>query len=414
MRFKFVILIFLVVFLIASISIGNLGTVISFYKDTALLNFLDASYRNDRYPRLNVKDFSEVKMYLNEIIDVEMREGNIKEAINNNLIIADAMGFVTENAKSQIDIMHKFPYGLFVFSRLVSDLKAKDILPPYGNFNNNFLTKDGLILYSDDIDMMKLTSEYIASLDSNELYDKQAFQVGYLNVLKNHWYEMKESGSYGEDGLFFGPRGYTKNALLVFSFLNPQHSDLRYNNIWPTRLGNGSLIRSPVIGLDRRLSEKQAFTFGEYQSYTTHAEKDIAISAGALAATVRHFLDYPRSSKMDIIKYFEKMIEKEADDESEALDGISLGRNLHTLKANPIIVYNNIPGFVYNEMIALVVYSFLQFDNLAQALKAIVHTPGDNDSLVCILAFLYALHDEKVLPDYYLKFLEAKNIKFLN
>ena len=414
MRFKFFVFVFLTLFLITSIYVGNIINFVLFYKDALIINFLGANYKNDRSPILKLEGLVEAQKYIDEQPDIEMVPSTLKEAINKNVIVGNSLGFLSENVKSQKDLITKFPYGLLTLPNLSLDLSTRKVSPPYGTYNHNYLSPAGEIIYSDDLDILKVIADVLKSLNQNQLYKNSDFHKSYTLALKNHWIEMKNSGDYGEDGLYYGKRGYSNMVLLFLANLNPSSVNLKNNMILPNVRSNFSLGKASLIGMERRISEERAFQLGELQSYVIQDDKEIAISCGALALLIKHFSENLHSSKNDIINYWINiLVNRVKKEESIILDAIYLGKSLHNLAVSPIIVYNKIPGSAYDQLLTLAVYSFLEFEDFAEAMKYIIHTPGDNDSLLVMLAFLYGVHDEKAVPDFMLNFFEGKNIKLI-
>lgn len=399
--------------MISSIYIGNIVNFILFYKDEAFIYLLGANFKNDRYPKLKLEEFVEARKYIDEQPDVEMFEADFKKAINNNFIISDALAFLTESVKSQKDLITKFPYGLLTLPNLSLDLSTNKISPHYGNLNNNYLSSTGEIIYSDNLEVLQILSQVIKSLDKSQLEDVD-FIKNYILALKNHWITMKNSGDYGEDGLSYGKRGYSKIILMSLSNLNPEKASFKNDLLLPSIKNNFSTTKSPLIGFDLRISEERVFQLAEEQSYIIQGDKDVAMISGSLALLMSHFSKKLGSSKHEMVDFLIKIVNKNVKEKkSIILDAIFLGKNLHNLSIDPIMVYNKIPGFIFDQFLTLVVYSFLEFDNFAQAMKYILHTPGDNESLLALLSFLYGIYDKKAMPDYMLNFLEGKNIKLL-
>ena len=131
MRFKYYYISILFFILAIFIFLGDIGSRYVYYKNLIWLHYFEISTENTRYPRLSLEDFINTSVYINNIPVLESVASNKREAILNNSKIAEALGFLTENVKSQKDLIHRFPFGIFSISSVVSDLKSKKILAPY-------------------------------------------------------------------------------------------------------------------------------------------------------------------------------------------------------------------------------------------------------------------------------------------
>ena len=232
--------------------------------------------------------------------------------------------------------------------------------------------------------------------------------------MKDHWLKMKKSGSYGEDGLSHGRRGYSKNILSVLSELSTDPSlQNQWNNQWPNRMGNNSLSRAIIIGLDVRLNRDEAFEIGEFQSYITHSDNDISIASGVVASMFNKLMREDNLKKSEVIQYLYDEIKNKASVNSMALKSVEIGRNLANRSLNPILVYSFISGFNYNELLTLLVYSFLYFDDFEDALTYIVHTTGDNDSLAFMLGAMFGAYNKMSLLPEDLVHIEAKDVELM-
>ena len=391
-----------------------MGDRVLYYKDKLILKYLGVSTESSRYPEFSLTDFTQTNRYFSFLSNVYSEISPKKEAIINNAKIGGTLGFVSENVKSQKDLINRFPYGLLSIRSLVLDLKSKNILAPYGNYNNNYLSKDGEILYSDDLELSYLTNQVLNNLSQQEIKQPDVFMKKLATEMRKQWLEMKKSGDYGEDGLYHGKRGYSKNTLLMFSELSPDAiANSHWKNKWPNKVGNDSIVRSWIIGINRNVTdEEDAFKLAQAQSYINNSDADMAIACGAIAATFNKFVNKDKPSKKEIVQYLMDELKKHKGEKSLALEAVKLGIKLNDSFVSPILVYSSISGFAYNELLTNIIYSFLHFKNFESALVKIIHTTGDNDSLSFLLGPLFALHDNISLSPKYLKHLEAKNLDF--
>jgi ADP-ribosylglycohydrolase len=330
----------------------------------------------------------------------------------NNAKIANALGFLTENVKSQKDLIYRFPYGVLNLRNLMLDLKAKKIMPPYGNYNNNYLSNDNTLLYSDDLELCNITHQVLEKLPPEKLNQPKFFAISLAIAMKNHWLLMKKSGDYGLDGLYHGKRGYSKNTLLVLSSLSPEMiAQNQWNNKWPNRSGNDTIVRSWIIGVNNKIaSAEEAYKLAQAQLYITNSDDDMAMAAGSISTLFYKLNKSSKISKKEVMQYLIDDLTTRVGEASPALKAVKLGVNLANKAINPIILYNSIAGFGYADLLTLLVYSFLYFDDFSTALINIVHTTGDNDSLAFILGALFGIYDGKSLSPEYLQYLEAKDI----
>lgn len=413
MKIKYYYILFL--FLALVIFIGDIGGRIIYYSNILWFRYLGVSTETVRYPEITFESYLEINNYIKKIPTFEMMPASKKEAFENNAKLAEALGFLTENVYSQKDLMRRFPYGISNIKDLIADLKTRKILVPYGNFNNNYLTNEGKLIYSDNIDIARIVRQTLDYCHLHNIKHKDNFVQELALNLKNHWLEMKNSGDYGIDGLSHGKRGYSKNMLLVLSELTPiSLSQKDWYNKWPNRFGGNSLIRSLIIGADTRLSKKQVIEFAEAQLHITNSSDDMAIASVVLALTFNKLFENVNMNKQEVIDYMRHEILKLTTSASLSLKSLDLGVSMANKLLNPIIVNSVISGFNYNELLTLVVYNFLYFENFVEALRFIVNTTGDNDSLLFILGGLFGAYDAKTVLPQYIEYLEAKDIKLVD
>lgn len=348
--------------------------------------------------------------------DLETVSLSKREAMTNNAKIGDTLGFLTENVKSQKDLVYRFPHGILNIRSLILDLASKKVIAPYGNYNANYLAINKTLLYSDDLELSYLSSRVLNKLYFEKNINPKSFINSLANAMKDHWLEMKKSGDYGVDGLYHGKRGYSNNTLLVLSSLSAKKIEQsQWSNKWPNRSGNDAIVRSWVIGSNIYLkSEEDAFELGKIQSHITNSDPDMAIASGVISSLFYKITHTENMSKKEITQYLIDNLKKRNNESSFVLKAVELGVNLARRQLNPIMVYSSITGFTYNDLISLMVYSFLYFDNFENALTNIVHTTGDNDSLGYILGALFGAYDGKSLSPVYLEYLEAKDINLIN
>ena len=414
MRFKYYYISILFFILAIFIFLGDIGSRYVYYKNLIWFNYFDISTENTRYPKFTLEDFISTNIYIDSVPILESLASNKRDAILNNSKVGEALGFLTENVKSQKDLIHRFPFGIFSINSVISDLKSKKILAPYGNYNNNYLSDKDTLIYSDDVELANLTYQTLIEIMDEDLAKPIVFVNNLTLKMKDHWLKMKKSGSYGEDGLSHGKRGYSKNILSVLSELSTDLSlQNEWNNKWPNRMGNNSLSRAFIIGLDVRLTRDEAFEIGEFQSYITHSDNDISIAAGVISSLFNKLMKEDNLKKEEVIQYLYDEIKNKASVNSLALKSVEIGRNMANRSLNPILVYNFISGFNYNEMLTLLVYSFLYFDKFEEALTHIVHTTGDNESLAFILGALFGAYNKMSLLPEYLVHIEAKDIELM-
>lgn len=318
-------------------------------------------------------------------------------SIINNARFGEALGFLTENVKNQNELMRLFPKGISDVDKTITGLANKTLKAPYGLHNNNYLTHDKTqLIYSDDSDVAALTYMLINCLSENSLNHPEIFADKLAQALVKHWLAMRDSGDYGADGLYYGKRGYGKLVLQALADLSKKNRN--DNASWyiasdkfKENLDNGSLLRAWVIGLHAKLTPTQAYKLGFLQSRITHPDNDVSVSAGALAFVMNKLVAHAYQSKNAVITDLISVISHHMSS-SNAVANIQAGIKLAKSKSNPILVYNHIRSSSYDETLELVAYSFLYFDSYTEALRYIVHTPGDNDSVAFITGAVFAAY----------------------
>lgn len=414
MKFKYYYISILFFILAIFIFLGDVGSRYVYYKNLIWFHYFGISNQSTRYPKFSLEDFINTTTYINNVPVLETVSSSKRDSILNNSKIGEALGFLTESVKSQKDLIHRFPFGIFSMNSIISDLKSKKILAPYGNYNNNYLSNQDTLIYSDDVELANLTYQTLAEMNNEDLSKPIVFVNNLTLKMKDHWLKMKKSGNYGEDGLSHGKRGYSKNILSVLSELSTNLSlQNEWNNKWPNRMGNNSLSRAFIIGLDIRLTREEAFDIGEFQSYITHSDNDISIASGVIASLFNKMMKEDNLKKKEVIQYLYDEIKTKASVNSLALKSVEIGRNLANRSLNPILVYNFISGFNYNEFLTLLVYSFLYFDKFEDALTNIIHTTGDNESLAFMLGALFGAYNKMSLLPEYLNYIEAKDVELM-
>lgn len=342
--------------------------VIELYKSHEIVS--DFEHENPRYESTSFYEILKTKYYILKIDDSDFID---------DYRYGEAVGFLTENVKSQSDLINRFPYGVFKTKKLISELKHRIVIAPYGEFNNNYLTPDYKLIYSDDSEMLSVTRNALVKSNVENFVEVLA------EKLKMKWKELKDSGEYGNQGTDYGKRGYSKNTLRALSEIDPK-SNKYASKDFENYLGNGSILRAWVIGADKRLTSEKAFELGREQSKITHPNEDVSFAAGVVSYWFSVKNDC--SSKAETIA---KVIEfaNGVNPNSRVTYSLIKGKEFAELNVDPIILFTNISGFKYDEFLLLLVYSYLYFDTYFEALKYIVHTTGDNDSLAFVLgAFL--------------------------
>lgn len=340
---------------------------------------------NNRYQPASFYEILKTKYYIFKLDDADFID---------DYRYGEAVGFLTENVKSQSDLINRFPYGVFLTKKLISELKHRIVIAPYGELNNNYLTPDYKLIFSDDSEMLNVTTKALQQSNSEN------FVTVLAEELKNKWKELKDSGEYGNQGTDYGKRGYSKNTLRALSEIDPKSKKYASKD-FESYLGNGSILRAWVIGADKRLTSEKAFELGREQSKITHPNDDVSFAAGIVSYWFSIKNDY--SSKAETIA---KVIEfaNVVNPNSKVTYSLIKGREFAVLNVDPVILFTNISGFRYDEFLLLLVYSYLYFDTYSEALKYIVHTTGDNDSLAFVLGgflnYEYSPQNNKLVAEF--------------
>lgn len=337
-----------------------------------------------------------------------------KENIINTARLGEALGFITENTNNQAKLIKLFPNGLFEIGNLINNLKSKKIIAPYGLHNNNYLTHNNTqIIFSDDSDLASLTFLVLQKTSNQDLYVPTIFANNLAKSFANYWIAMKKSGNYGVDGLYYGKRGYSKSMLLAMSALinkdRKKNNWYLADNKYPDTLDNGPFLRAWVIGLDPRITMDEAYKLGKIQSRITSNNKDISYASGALAATFKSLFIIKYQSREQIINTLLTLIKTHAGINSIAVKSINLGIQLNNNKTDPILLFNTMSGFQYNDFLTIFTYTLLHFNNFNDALFYIVHTPGDNDSLAFVLGAFFSAFNKIMINEDNLKYMEYQN-----
>jgi len=381
------------------------------------LNFDAKSEKYQQYypSILNFNTFLKTKYYLLSIDKTILSENEVTsnqtQAIISNSRLGEALGFLTENTLTQKNLNHLFPDGIFDFNKLLNALINHRIIPPYGQYNNNYLTEDNRLIYSDDSDLASITYATIIHEPSKNINNQKLFSEELAQAFASHWLDMKKSGSYGIDGLYYGKRGYSKSMLIALrSMALKDKSKINWylaDKQIPDTLDNGPLLRAWVLGLDPRVTERDAFKLGYAQSLITSDNKDIALVSGAMAEVFKGLMIHKFRNKTQIVDALLQTIIK-SNNTSHSIPFILLGRDLAARRIDPIIVFNRIDGFTYDKYLTLFIYSFLYFQDYKTALFYIVHTPGDNDSLAFVLGGYFSAYNHKTINPSYMNYLEPQ------
>lgn len=318
-----------------------------------------------------------------------------KRATLNNARTGEAIGFLSESCGTIEQCIAIFPNNSIDPENLVKRLKDRDICAPYGQYNNNYLTPDNnQLIYSDDSEMTSIVGNVVARFDGTSTAESFASELA--TKFRGHWQFIKTSGLYGLDGLDYGKRGYSKSTLLALSELeNKDTSALGWyiaDNKFNKMQGNGSLLRSWIIGINSNSTEEKSYQFGYLQSLITHPDEDIAHCAGSLSMLFYILFKEKFASKRDVVIRLQSILEKK-NNTSKSLDFLKLAIALYDDAKSFQEVFSLYHGGKYFELLLLVIFSFLYFDNFLDAMFSKVKFPGDNDSVLFVLGALFGGYD---------------------
>ncbi|MEK6733916.1 MAG: hypothetical protein AABY27_02280, partial [Pseudomonadota bacterium] len=150
--------------LIFAIFIGDVGDTYSFYKNKLLLYTTGVQQHNSRFSAVDLNDYIKIKKYISKLTMPGTNSVEKKSAIINNMKIGDALGFLTENVESSNDLMKTFPNGVINTRYIIDQLKSHKTIAPYGKYNNNYLSQDSKLIYSDEIELSYVISTALTSI----------------------------------------------------------------------------------------------------------------------------------------------------------------------------------------------------------------------------------------------------------
>lgn len=327
-------------------------------------------------------------------------------------LIGDAMGFLIESENTIESIQAHFPSGILNSKRLQKNLTTYKQKTKYGEYNSNNLSKEKKIIYSDDTELSLVTLYSAITSYKKSSSDIQAFTNQIKADLISHWANLKRTGNYGVNGLYYGPRGYGKKSLQSLS-------DLFYNKATLTNHpNNGELIRSWVLGLMPYDSYLIAAFYAASQSLVSNKSYEVAISCAAMAAGIHVAVYDSPKSKEEVVN---KMIDTASLLESLLIANYDISNYLKYAKAaslfdiNPIIFYNSSIGYYAKEAISAIVFTFLRHEYFLTALLESAHIAGDSDSIAHLVgAIMGAYYGIGEFPKNYLQYIEIPEIALNN
>ncbi|KKB96497.1 ADP-ribosylglycohydrolase [Candidatus Arcanobacter lacustris] len=333
----------------------------------------------------------------------------IKAAIDQALI-GDALGFLIENESTIAEMKEHFPNGVVDISSVSDSLKANKLSTKYGKYNNNNLNHLGKIIYSDDTEMSLLTLYSALKSYKKDQKNIDLIMGDFSKNLAIHWYlNLKLSGKYGEDGLYYGMRGYGKKSLESFS-------DIYHNKLSDkSNLNNGSLISSWIFGLMPYENYQIASEIAFNKSLITNKSYEVATSCAVMAAAIHIAIyDMPRS-KIEIV---DKMIEvallfenKYSNQNPLTSTYLKYAKLAALEDINPVLFYNSNIGYYAPETTAAVVFCFLRHEYFLTSLIESIHIPGDSDSVANLSsALMGAYFGIKSFPKEYQDFIEVPSM----
>ena len=395
-------------------------------------NFLSqCSSTHYLYKKLDDSDLKENNEYMVSIYnELENLVPNIK-LINNQdttsnirasyqqALIGDALGFLIENEHNLHEMKLHFPKGVINAKEINKSLKSGDLNTKHGKYNNNNLTHDGKILYSDNTEMSLLALYTLLSSYTVKPNDHNLITNNLTGIYSAFWHNnLKLSGKYGNDGLYYGTRGYGTKSLKSFSDI---YSNGHTKN---NHLSNGSLINSWVCGIMPYKSYLEAAEVAARKSFIINQSKEVAASSAALAAGIHIAIYNNPKSKMEVVNkmidvamqfedlYYENT--KSPDRTKYTSTYLAYAKSAAINDINPILFYNSAIGFHAPETIAAVVFCFLRHEYFLTALVESTHTPGDSDSIAHLSsALMGAYYGEKSYPKGYINYIEEPAMNLL-
>ena len=253
-------------------------------------------------------------------------------------------------------------------------------------------------------------------------YKKSPLDVGLFvkqttQNLASHWYNLKESGKYGMDGLYYGTRGYGKKSLQALSNLYyHETSQIDHPN-------NGELIRSWTLGLIPYDSYLIAAFMSASQSLITNKSQEVAIACAVMAAAVHISIYDPPESKIEVVDkmiYTASLLENafmlsNANNNTLISTYLKYAKTAALEGVNPIVFYNSAIGYYAKEAISAVVFTFLRHEYFLTALPESAYIPGDSDSVANLVgALMGAYYGIKAFPKEYLQYIETPTLQLNN
>lgn len=340
----------------------------------------------------------------------QTKEKRIEGAIEMALI-GDAIGFLVESENTIDSIKKNFPNGIFNLKELQKDLVSHKLKTKYGIYNNNNLSKSNNIIYSDDTELSLVTlysaiTNYQKHSSSIEMFTKQV-----AADLANHWNSLRNSGNYGIDGLYYGPRGYGKKNLQSLSDLFYKNTTLNNHS------NNGELIKSWVLGLVPYDNYLTAAFYAAKQSLISNKSYEVAITSAAMAAGIYvATYDSPETKEevVDKMIYTARLLESLGNNNNIS-NYLKYAKLAALSDINPIIFYNSSIGYYARETIAGVVFTFLRHKHYLTALLESVYIPGDSDSVAHLLgALMGAYYGIYNFPKEYINYIEKPIVRLDN
>jgi len=405
---------------------------------------------NNRYSPISYKKYLKYWHYWAEFVDkpkpydVGKVAQTKLEAVQNNALIGDALGFLTEDLTSFQEIIDNFPIMISDAENTCKMLKKGKVKTKFGQYNNNNL-KQGKLSYSDDTDLSQVTLKVVERVNRKLITPDDFFKT--ISVaFTNHWYKLFSSGEYGYKGTLWGPRGYGHNTLNSLSRLRHECAlslcdiEEKYKE---ENKGNGGLIRSWPVAFLETNNYMDIVIQAMNQTLVTHCNPTALISSAVFTVGIYYSLN-STSTKYEILekmKYIALLLEshfykdyvhrglvqkyknyaQDADlvekkfgakkgiytkDDIYIYEILIIAEEVAREGVHPILFFNNFIGYRSDEALAAVVYSFLSNNNVEQAILNAVFSPGDSDSMASMIgAFLGAYYS--VYPNNYLPYIES-------